>query len=165
MSKKFIKIILLKIFRRENIFIKYLSILKETFLYIRWIKKISFKYSIILIPKIIYGQYFRNENIEKISKNEKKLYFENKYRFNCDDWFSGNIIFWEKIVNKISKIKYLEIGSFEGRSTVFIKELSNLETLVAVDIWENYDELKTINFNKVYENFKYNLNLGGGVKI
>jgi predicted O-methyltransferase YrrM len=32
---------------------------------------------------------------------------------------------------------------------------------VAVDIWENYDELKTINFNKVYENFKYNLNLGG----
>lgn len=161
MFKKTIRIILLKIFRRENIFIKFLSILKGSFSTIGWIKKINFKYSIILIPKIIYSHYFRNKNIEKFSKNEKKLYFDNKYRFNYDDWFSGNIIYWEKIVNKISKIKYLEIGSFEGRSTVFIKELSNLETLVAVDIWENYDELKTINFNKVYENFKYNLNLGG----
>jgi hypothetical protein len=162
MFKKIIKIILLKIFRRENIFIKFLSTLEGSFSTIKWIKKISFKYSIILIPKIIYGHYFRNKNIEILSKNEKKLYFDNKYRFSYDDWFSGNIIYWEKIVNKISKIKYLEIGSFEGRSTVFIKELSNLETLMAVDIWENYDELKTINFNKIYENFKYNLNLGGG---
>ena len=156
-----IKIILLKIFRRENIFIKFLSILKGSFLTIRCINKISFKYSIILIPKIIYGYYFRNQNIEIFSKNEKKIYYDNKYRFNYDDMFSENYIYWEKIVNKISKIKYLEIGSFEGRSTVFIKELSNLLTLVAVDPWENYDELKNINFNKVQENFKYNLNLGG----
>ena len=161
MFKKFILTILLKIFRRENIFLKFLSILQGSFLTVRSIKRISFKYSIILIPKIIYSHYFRNENLEKISKNEKKLYFDNKYRFSHDDWFSANIVYWEQIVNKISKIKYLEIGSFEGRSTVFIKELSNLETLVAVDIWENYDEIKNINFNKVYENFKYNLNLGG----
>jgi|LakMenEpi03Aug12_release.lakeMendotaPanAssembly.Ray.scaffolds.fasta_scaffold453542_1 SAM-dependent methyltransferase len=156
---KIIKIILLKIFRRENKFIKFLSILHGSLSTIRWIKKISIKYSIIFIPKIIYGHYLSNKNIEKNTK--RKLYFDDKYRFDHDDWFSGNIFFWEKIVNKISKIKYLEIGSFEGRSTVFIKELSNLETLVAVDIWENYDEIKNINFNKVYENFKYNLNLGG----
>lgn len=162
MFKKIIRIILLKIFRRENIFIKFLSTLKGSFSTIRWIKKISFKYSIILIPKIIYGHYFRNKNIETFSKNEKKLYFDNKYRFNYDDWFSGNIIYWEKIVNKISKIKYLEIGSFEGRSTVFIKELGNLESLMAIDTFEGSDEHKNIDFKKVYENFKYNLNLGGG---
>jgi hypothetical protein len=162
MFKKFILTILLKIFRRENIFLKFLSILQGSFLTVRSIKRISFKYSIILIPKIIYSHYFRNENLEKISKKEKKLYFDNKYRFSHDDWFSANIVYWEQIVNKISKIKYLEIGSFEGRSTVFIKELSNLETLVAVDIWENYVGSKIINFNSVYENFKYNLNLEGG---
>jgi hypothetical protein len=159
MFKKFILIILLKIFRRENIFLKFLSILQGSFLTVRSIKRISFKYSIIFIPQIIYSHYFRNENLEKISKNEKKLYFDNKYRFSHDDWFSANIFYWEQIVNKISKIKYLEIGSFEGRSTVFIKELSNLETLVAVDIWENFVGYKNINFNRVYENFKYNLNL------
>lgn len=165
MFKKIIRIILLKIFRRENIFIKFLSIVKNSFSTIRLIKKISFKYSIILIPKIIYGHYFRNKNIEKSTKNERELYFDNKYRFNYDDWFSGNIIYWEKIVNKISKIKYLEIGSFEGRSTVFIKELGNLESLMAIDTFEGSDEHKNIDFKKVYENFKYNLNLGGNENI
>ncbi len=121
MLVKIIKIIFLKIFRRENIVIKFLSILKGSCSSISSIKKISLKYSIILIPKIIYGHYFIKKNIEKILKNKEKLYFENKYRFNYGDWFSGNIIVWKKIVNKISKIRYLEIGSFEGRSAVFIK--------------------------------------------
>lgn len=165
MLVKIIKIILLKIFRRENIFIKFLSILKGSCSSISWIKKISLKYSIILIPKIIYSHYFFNKNIEKFLKNEKKLYFNNKYRFDYDDWFSGNIIFWEKIVNKISKIKYLEIGSFEGRSTVFIKELDNLESLMAIDTFEGSDEHKNIDFKKVYENFKYNINLGGNKNV
>ena len=80
-----------------------------------------------------------------------KIYFDNKYRFNYDDWFSANIIFWKKIVNKIDKIRYLEIGSFEGRSTVFIKELDNLESLMAIDTFEGSDEHKNIDFKKVYE--------------
>ena len=164
MFKKNIRIILLKIFKRENIFIKFLSILRGSFSTIWWIKKISFKYSIILIPKIIYGQYFINKNIQKFQKNEKKLYFDNKYRFDYADGFSPNIVYWEKIVNKISKIKYLEIGSFEGRSTVFIKELGNLESLMAVDTFEGADEHKNFNFKRIYENFKYNLNLEAGNK-
>lgn len=156
---------LLKIFRRENIFIKFLSIINSSFISFRLINKISFKYSIILIPKIIYGHYFIKKNIEKFSKNEKKLYFDYKYRFDYDDWFSGNIIFWEKIINKIRKIKYLEIGSFEGRSMVFIKELDNLESLMAIDTFEGSDEHKNIDFRKVYENFKYNINLGGNENL
>lgn len=161
---KFIKTILLLIFKRENIFIKFLSILKGSFSSIRLIKKLSFKYSIIFIPKIIYGYYFRNKNHEKFSKNELKKYYDNKYRFDYDDMFSENYIYWEKIINNINKIKYLEIGSFEGRSTVFIKEQNNLETLVAVDPHENYDELKNISFKKVRQNFIYNLNQEGSSK-
>ena len=152
-------------FKKRNIFSKFLSILKGSFSTIGMIRKISFKYSIILIPKIIYGHYFRNKNIEKIKNNEKKIYFDNKYRFNQDDWFSANIIFWKKIVNKIDKIRYLEIGSFEGRSTVFIKELDNLESLMAIDTFEGSNEHKNIDFKKVYENFKHNLNLGRNTYI
>lgn len=158
MLVKIIKTILLKIFREESVFIK---ILKT----VRLIKKISLKYSIILFPKIIYSHYLLNNNREKNLKNEKKLYYDNKYRFYYADWFSNNIPCWEKIVNKINKIKYLEIGSFEGRSTVFVKELDNLESLTAIDPFEGSDEHKNIDFKKVYENFKYNLNLGVGKTV
>jgi len=161
MLVKIIKTILLKIFREESVFIQ---ILKT----VRLIKKISLKYSIILLPKIIYSQYLLNNNRGKNLKNEKKLYYDNKYRFYYPDWFSKNIPCWEKIVNKINKIKYLEIGSFEGRSAVFVKELDNLESLVVVDIWKNYDELKTVDFDKVYKNFNYNIGLTekvGDIKI
>jgi hypothetical protein len=71
MFKKFILIILLKIFRRENIFLKFLLILQGSFLTVRSIKRISFKYSIIFIPQIIYSHYFRNENLEKFQKMKK----------------------------------------------------------------------------------------------
>jgi len=161
MLVKIIKTILLKIFREESVFIQ---ILKT----VRLIKKISLKYSIILFPKIIYSHYLLNNNRGKNLKNEKKLYYDNKYRFYYPDWFSKNIPCWEKIVNKINKIKYLEIGSFEGRSAVFVKELDNLESLVVVDIWKNYDELKTVDFDKVYKNFNYNIGLTekvGDIKI
>ncbi len=74
-------------------------------------------------------------------------------------FFSKKIYVWENITSKLKNIKYLEIGSFEGRSTVFIKELDNLESLMAVDTFQGSDEIKNVDFNKVYENFKYNLNL------
>jgi hypothetical protein len=154
----YVKFILLKMFNKENIFIKLLSIIKNSIRSFKLIKKISLKYSIILIPNIIYGHYFINKNYKNFIQN-KKTYFEKKYKFSYDDWFSANIIVWENIVNKINEINYLEIGSFEGRSTVFIKELNNLKSLMAIDIWEGADIYNNINFNKVYENFKNNINI------
>jgi hypothetical protein len=156
----FLKFILLKIFKRKNILILFLSIVKNSFASFRLINKVSFKYSIILIPKIIYGYYFYNKKVNSF-KNKINIYFNNKYKFDYHSDFEINFLFWENITNKISKIKYLEIGSFEGRSAVFIKELGNLESLMAIDTFEGSDEHKNIDFKKVYENFKYNLNLGG----
>jgi hypothetical protein len=57
------------------------------------------------------------------------------------DWFSGNIEKFENILLKYKdkeNIHFLEIGSFEGRSSCyfyenFIKD-SNLSTLTCVDI-------------------------------
>jgi len=161
-----LKFVFLKIFKRENILIHFLSIIKNSFVSFRLINKISFKYSIILIPKIIYGYYFYNKKVNSFKKEDINIYYNNKYKFDYYSDFKINFLFWENITTKISKIKYLEIGSFEGRSTVFIKELGNLESLMAIDTFEGSDEHKkrNIDFKKVYENFKYNLNLGAGGK-
>jgi len=57
-------------------------------------------------------------------------------------------------------INYLEIGSFEGRSTVFIAEQKNIESVMAVDTFEGSDEYdNNVSFETVYNNFKYNLSL------
>jgi hypothetical protein len=80
-------------FNKENIFIKLLSIIKNSIRSFKLIKKISLKYSIILIPNVIYGHYFINKNYKNFISN-KKTYFEKKYKFSYDDWFSANIIVW-----------------------------------------------------------------------
>jgi hypothetical protein len=160
--KNTLKLLLLKIFKRKNIFIIFLVILKQSFWAIRQIKRINFKYSIILIPKIIYGYYFYNKEINFFKKEDINIFFNTKYKFDYHSDFTTSFLFWKNIINKISKIKYLEIGSFEGRSASFIKEFSNLESLMAVDTFQGSDELKNIDYKKVYENFKYNLNLEGG---
>ena len=123
--KKKIKFFLLKIFKRNSFFIKFLTVAKNSYILFNKIKKISIIHSIIFIPKIISAKIWIEKNIDFISNPKEKNYFNRKYQFNYDDWFSSYIPIWKKIVNKIQNIKYLEIGSFEGRSTVFIKELSN----------------------------------------
>lgn len=152
------KLILLKFFKRDSIFIKNLTLIRDSYSLIKNIKKINYKYSIILIPKIIGSLYFIIKNREKIFDNKKKLYFENKYKFIYEDWFSTNIGIWEKFVNKIDNINYLEIGAFEGRSTVFISELHNTNSITAIDTWKGSDEHREILFEKVFENFKNNIN-------
>ena len=54
--------------------------------------------------------------------------------------------------NIFKKFSYLEIGSWEGNSALFI--LKNFSTLnvVCVDIWEKNNEI-----NKYFENFKFNM--------
>lgn len=161
-----IKLVLLYFFNRDSIFIKSLSVIKNSYCTFKIISKFNLKLSIILIPKIIFGYFFYEKNRVKIINNEKKLYFEVKYKFNYDDWFSYNITIWEKfVINKIYRINYLEIGSFEGRSTVFISELKNTNSITAIDTWEGSDEHNNISFKKVFENFKTNINILNKSKI
>jgi hypothetical protein len=156
--KERVKLILLKSLNRDNIFIKILSIIEKSYSLFKNIKKFNLKYSIILIPKIIQSLYFIEKNRKKIVYSKKNLYFNKKYKFSFNDWFSANIKIWEKFVKKINNINYLEIGSFEGRSTVFISELKNTNSITAIDTWEGSDEHTTISFVKVFENFKKNIN-------
>jgi hypothetical protein len=65
--------------------------------------------------------------------DNEKIYFKNKYQFDYDDWFSANMNIWKNYLMLLKEIKYLEIGSFEGRSAVFVGELNNVEEVTCVD--------------------------------
>ena len=58
------------------------------------------------------------------------------------DFFSRNIFDWYKVLDKFKnkKFKYLEIGSFEGNSALFIIKYFKNSSLVCVDQWKQLDE-------------------------
>lgn len=69
-----------------------------------------------------------------------------------EDWFDKNIPVWEVILAdlKDKPIKALEIGSFEGRSTVWL--LENILThedsrIVCIDPYKNYRDLEKFSMN------------------
>ena len=49
------------------------------------------------------------------------------------DWFTGNIPTWRQVVDKNKPRKILEIGSFEGRSTVWMVEYCSIAAALPVD--------------------------------
>ncbi len=80
------------------------------------------------------------------------------------DWFSQHIPSWTRHLEifKGQPIKALEIGSFEGRSSLWLMEniLTNPKSkLTCIDIWENYPESDSLGFQVVgsFERFKDNL--------
>lgn len=83
------------------------------------------------------------------------------YRFSSD-WFSHNIVGLNAIFEYLKPKRILEIGSFEGRSTVFFAEKalayqSEVE-IVCVDTWEGSAEHEGVwNMGQVEQNFVHNI--------
>lgn len=78
------------------------------------------------------------------------------------DWFSGNIPYWLIVFNKFQmldkSLSCLEIGSWEGRSSLFILESLPNSKLTCVDTWGGADEHKGLNIlNTIEQNFDSNL--------
>ena len=110
------------------------------------------------------------KNFMKHSRLKKKInnnYSPKKnYLFTDNDWFFEKlplfIDFFETnndIRNRVKKV--LEIGSYEGRSSVFFLEYFNLSSLTAVDTWEGspeHDEKIKIKMGTVEDNFDHNVN-------
>ena len=109
-----------------------------------------------------------NEFIFQIFK-KKYIHYEHKHRkfikenlsfHNNQDWFSHNICYWhhafiKKLPNK--KISILEIGNYEGNSTVFLlKEIPN-STIECVDSFSPYNKLQSgKDYDVIYNNFLSN---------
>lgn len=102
--------------------------------------------------------YIQKRNILKYQKLIKASQ-DKKF---STDWFSGNIPYWLIIFNKFQLIdkplSCLEIGSWEGRSSLFILESLPNSKLTCVDTWQGADEHKGSNIlNTIEQNFDNNL--------
>ena len=150
----YMKKILIFIFGRQSKIIKYLAVLKDSFETLKKILPLVRTNKLKFILKTIKGQNYVEfqPNIDN-----EKIYFKNKYQLYYDDWFSGNINIWKNYLIPLKEIKYLEIGSFEGRSAVFVGELNNVKEMTCVDTFEGSDEHNNINFDLVYKNCSENL--------
>lgn len=75
-----------------------------------------------------------------------------------EDWFSGNIPTWRRLLSRLKgkPVRFLEIGTFEGRSAVWVLEniLTHPESkLFVVDHWKYVGE----NNKDVFSTFKKNI--------
>jgi predicted O-methyltransferase YrrM len=87
---------------------------------------------------------------------------EKKYNF-TSDWFSLNIPIWSKqklMLDGLPGKRCLEVGSYEGRSTIWLAENycnGKGSTIDAVDTWEGSIEHSAKQKEGIYERFKSNL--------
>jgi hypothetical protein len=79
----------------------------------------------------------------------------NSYKFNYD-WSSWYFKDWLKLIKKYNPKKILEIGSFEGKSTIFWAERAMPDLIVCIDTWKGSKEHSDINFNIIESNFDFN---------
>jgi len=121
----------------------------------------------------IIAEYLKYILLSFIQKNKRKKTINNYRNFIKNkkfthDFFSPNTFDWNDILYRYKDIKfnYLEIGSFEGISALYILENYPNAKLVCVDPWlqlspnsgtsEGYEHLKMID---IENNFNTNLSL------
>ena len=96
--------------------------------------------------------------------SRKKKYFTKKHKIYLNekktttDYFSINAYYWNSIIKKnLNNFSYLEIGSWEGNSALYILKNFKTKKVVCVDIWDLYDdEYKKEHFER-FKNFNSNL--------
>lgn len=109
------------------------------------------------LRKVFVGSNF--SSMQQFKKDIQKSQFSN-------DWFTLNIPYWDEVFDKYDfktkPIKALEIGSWEGMSSLYILKTLPKATLISVDTWQGADEhqglsvLQTIesNFDKNIEVYR-----------
>jgi len=134
--------------------------------YYKFIFKSSKKNKLITIYLILRLFIFRK--LSFLDKKFQKKYlkvsqqssnFKSKGRY-TQDYFSYNIKYLSRIIYKYNltekNMSILEIGSFEGLSTVFFLTYLKNSKIHCVDPFLCFTENKDKDFNQVFENFKNN---------
>ena len=96
----------------------------------------------------------------KTRKNKLKKIHQNylQTKKTTTDYFSINAYYWDLIINKnFKEFSYLEIGSFEGNSALYILKNFKTKKVICIDIWNKYDDKDKDENLRMFENFKYNL--------
>ncbi len=108
---------------------------------------------IFLLSKI------KNIFIKSKIKNEKrkhKVILSKKIISN--DYFSSSSFYFYNLLKKLPKnFKYLEIGSYEGNSALYVSTNFPNSNVTYVDLWQDVEEYKGKDFNIIEKNFDLNL--------
>ena len=174
LSIKTKKVIFLKLWRTKR---KYF--LDNSMILIKYAKtqnKLSYGLYLVLIfikTEIVYlkqknmsakeENYWLSDIDFKIDKD--RIHYKNNYIFQEMDAFSFNISIWDKFFKKkkliSTNLEYLEIGTFEGRASVFVLENLVNANCTFVDPFMEYDEMKNTagysNLSPIHENFLQNI--------
>jgi len=95
------------------------------------------------------------KNTKKKIKRQNQLFLKNKKITN--DYFSMNAFYFYQNLKKIINFRnYLEIGSYEGNSAMFVSRNFENVKVYCVDTWSGSAEHKNQNFNNVEKNFDEN---------
>lgn len=126
-------------------------------------KYISF--SFLILFKILYF-LFLNKIKLLFNINSRIKFYESyqkdfeEFKFNTI-WFSGAAYHWNQLFLEFNlhnkPINILEIGSFEGQSTLFLLKKLNNSKISCVDPWVNYDQNAQYKFEDVENQFDKNV--------
>lgn len=111
-----------------------------------------------IVVFIVYIKTFLSHH-----KALKEIFFqEPSKKYFSTDWFSGNTFYWNSLIYKKSllnkNLSCLEIGSWEGRSALFLLNTLPKSNIVCVDTWAGADEHKDLsNLSSIESIFDANL--------
>ena len=110
----------------------------------------------------IFIQFLKDRLLHPFLSKKKKIFrrrHQNHLRLKktTTDYFSINAYYWNSILNKnFKKFSYLEIGSWEGNSALYILNNHSTKKLVCVDPWDKAKKNKIFN-KRIFDNFIFNL--------
>ena len=127
-------------------------------------EKLSFPIKILII--IFFKQFMNKLQLIFYFFHRKNFYInlekknkENKFIISAP-WFIKSAYHWHNIFKKFSlyekKLQILEIGSFEGYSSLYFLENFPHSIITCVDMWENNKEQNEFDLSKVEINFDKN---------
>ncbi len=126
-------------------------------------KKITFLYkskaTTLIILQFLFqkiSNFFVKKKIKSYKKFFKDLILDKKI---SSEFFSANAYnFFIHLSSLPPNFRYLEIGSFEGGSAIFIANKFQNSEIYCVDNWiKTEDGYSDLNFNDVEQNFDYNI--------
>ena len=114
--------------------------------------------SISVIIKFIVCKFLRIFSKSKIKKEKKYYKSLLKDLITSSDFFSNNVYYFFKYIKSYEKFNYLEIGSYEGCSAIYLANRFKESKIFCVDIWERVKEEynESIDFNYIEKNFDIN---------
>ena len=107
---------------------------------------------IIFLKTKIKNFFFKNKIKNK--KKEHKIFLKKKKI--TIDYFSSHAFNFFEIINNFKNLNYLEIGSFEGNSAMFVAKNSKNSKIYCIDNWSGTEEYNNLNFLTLENNFDFN---------